>query len=706
MSDILENLTSQIPPASPLDNLTIKEKHQLDGKIHRLGSFLFSALFLLVPLTFAPVLSDYFDFPKSLIIFILVSLATLLLLAKNLLSGKLFLPVSLFTWPIALLTLIAIVSSFLSDNRVIALTADTLLLCAMSALFFTLSSHDLKNKSFTQNAVTFLLLSGSLLSLLTLAEFVYSLVSPVFDLTINSPFLSPTFNPTGSPLSATLFLLILLPLSLAAVQTAREEKKSPLTPVIFTSLLALGLCLNFYFLYQNRPILLDHETAWKIATNTLGNSPASAIFGVGPGHFVDAFTAGRPASFNPSPNWNLRFGTSSNLYFYLLTTLGIAGLASFVFLVVRFLRLVPARLESQNAPPLEKGLFAALAVTFTLALFLPTPSVSLFTLFVLLGLLARHLSASGVSLYAKEVEINNNIALLYGSTLAVLALILLSGYFLVRFLAADYLFAASLRAAGENRGSDTYNLQIQALTLNPFNSLYRLTYSQTNLALANSLAGQPNLSEEQKQTVVALVQQSLREGRLAAAQQPRRVANWENLSLIYRNLINFAQGADQWTIASLNQAITLEPTNPRLRLDLGGIYYAKGDFQTAAQAFAAAVNLKNDYANAHYNLAQALKQLKLDAQALQELQLTASLICSPATNSSADCQKVNKEITDLQSQPPATPSSPQATPSSQTAPVKNPQEPLASPAGQKSNLPKAKTTPPAQISSPSGEISL
>src|SRR3989344_5302974 len=201
MSDILENLTSQIPPASPLDNLTIKEKHQLDGKIHRLGSFLFSALFLLVPLTFAPVLSDYFDFPKSLIIFILVSLATLLLLAKNLLSGKLFLPVSLFTWPIALLTLIAIVSSFLSDNRVIALTADTLLLCAMSALFFTLSSHDLKNKSFTQNAVTFLLLSGSLLSLLTLAEFVYSLVSPVFDLTINSPFLSPTFNPTRSPLS-------------------------------------------------------------------------------------------------------------------------------------------------------------------------------------------------------------------------------------------------------------------------------------------------------------------------------------------------------------------------------------------------------------------------------------------------------------------------------------------------------------------------
>jgi tetratricopeptide (TPR) repeat protein len=252
----------------------------------------------------------------------------------------------------------------------------------------------------------------------------------------------------------------------------------------------------------------------------------------------------------------------------------------------------------------------------------------------------------------------------------------------------------SFNSARNNKGTDTYNQQVKAIALNPWSDSYRVTFAQTNLALADSLAGQTNLTDQQRQAVVQLVQQSIREARNAVSLQPQRAANWENLSLIYRNLINFAQGSDQWAVVTQNQAIALDPVNPRLRLDLGGIYYALGNYQAAAQVFSQAVNLKPDYANAHYNLAQSLKQLKVDDQALAQLQLTASLVCSQDSQT-ADCQRVNAEITALGS----TPASPAA------GLNQNKEEAIApaTPSGSK-NLPNAKTTPPVRVGSPSGEI--
>jgi predicted Zn-dependent protease len=277
---------------------------------------------------------------------------------------------------------------------------------------------------------------------------------------------------------------------------------------------------------------------------------------------------------------------------------------------------------------------------------------------------------------------------------------------LAQFIAADYFFASSLQAASQNHGQQTYENQIKALNFNPWNSNYRVSYSQTNLALANSLAGQQNLTDQQKQIVVQLVQQSLRESRLAASLQPHRAGNWENLSLIYRNLINFAQGADQWAVQTEQQAIQLDPTNPRLRLDLGGILFSAKDYQNAAQIFNQAASLKPDFANAHYNLAQALKELNITDQALQQLQLTGQLVCSPTqanpqAATSTDCKKVTSEIDDLAKK---ISEAAKTTTNTELKPGAT-QAPLASPGAEpKSNLPKARTSPPAQVGSKSGEI--
>jgi len=105
-------------------------------------------------------------------------------------------------------------------------------------------------------------------------------------------------------------------------------------------------------------------------------------------------------------------------------------------------------------------------------------------------------------------------------------------------------------------------------------------------------------------------------------------------------LIGVTNDADQWTISALNNAITLDPANPNLRLELGSIYFSKQDYLTAANLFRQATQLKGDYANAHYNMAQALKGAKIYDLAISELEITKSLLPSD----SSDIAKIDEEI--------------------------------------------------------------
>ena len=93
-----------------------------------------------------------------------------------------------------------------------------------------------------------------------------------------------------------------------------------------------------------------------------------------------------------------------------------------------------------------------------------------------------------------------------------------------------------------------------------------------------------------------------------------------------------ATGSDTFAIQTYSQAVALDPVNPNLRIALGGIYYAAGDFDTAVRVFELAATTKRDLANAHYNLGFALEQSgKLD-QAISELSLVLSLVDTNSTD--------------------------------------------------------------------------
>ena len=161
-----------------------------------------------------------------------------------------------------------------------------------------------------------------------------------------------------------------------------------------------------------------------------------------------------------------------------------------------------------------------------------------------------------------------------------------------------------------------------------------------------------------------MIQQAIREAKNAVALNPSKVSNLENLVGVYRNLLNFVQGADSWTIASYNQAIALDPVNPNLRIALGGIYFNQKNWDDAIRLFQQAVNLKPDLANAHYNLAAGYREKGDYAKAVTSMQTVLSLL----DKSSADYTKASQELVALN----ATPATPAASQLTQPEPLPTP----------------------------------
>jgi tetratricopeptide (TPR) repeat protein len=412
-------------------------------------------------------------------------------------------------------------------------------------------------------------------------------------------------------------------------------------------------------------ILLPKLAGWSIAIDSF---KTSAIFGTGPGSFLSVFTQFKPLFLNRLDSWALNFGISSNEYLHLMTTLGLAGIATIGLLIAGLFKLAK-REPGTRITANQLAVHSALAATALLGLFVPFSPLIWITLAGYL-ILTTTLAKAKSSPKIKDVILTINaitvvdpdaptpVAVTDRSNLMpwILAVPISAGLIFLTLLAsrayaAEYIFKKSLDAARENRGGETYNLQIAALQKNPNLDRYRLAYSNTNFALANALAGQKELTDQDKQTISQLIQQAIREAKLATQLNPQRANNWRNLANLYRNLVNFADGADQFAIASYIRAIQLDPANPLLRVELGGLFYGLQRYDEAINNFQQSVQLKPDYANGYYNLSAAYKANNKILEAYQAMQQVVALL-EPG---SEDAQKAQQELADLKAQlpPPA-----------------------------------------------------
>lgn len=218
------------------------------------------------------------------------------------------------------------------------------------------------------------------------------------------------------------------------------------------------------------------------------------------------------------------------------------------------------------------------------------------------------------------------------------------GYFLTRYYLGEYYMRQALNYATQNNGGATYANVGRAISFNPRKDSYHTFLARTSVALANSIENKKNLSDQDKQTIQRLILQAVQSSRLATeVLNPLNSDNWETRAFVYGSLRNATKDAYGLELQSYNTAIRLDPTNPALRVMAGGAYYAKEEYLAAGNLFAQAVNLKNNYANARYNLAYSLLKLKSYERAKQEFVAVQKLI----NQDSEDYKKIATEIENL-----------------------------------------------------------
>lgn len=437
---------------------------------------------------------------------------------------------------------------------------------------------------------------------------------------------NPGFTPIGSQIDlAILFGFVSIALIAAILTSTTHEEEGPqkdglnqpmIASVVSVSVILIGLIFTMFQILKpnvvasatNAMLLPPYRLSWYAAVETLKN-PLTAIFGIGINNFSSIFTSVKDAAYNQSPLWQIQsFNVARSTVLHILATTGMFGLVAFFLLVMN-----AARSIAQHK--IDKATMVLFSFIVLVFVFMPPSLTVFFLFFLLIGMVSHQLKGKehAAEHHAGAIELNlAKIAPLYAGIILIAILLLgASGYILGRAYASEYYFKQSLNGLISNSAQDLYNNQRQAVMLNPYNDRFRISFSQTNLLIANNLAAQANerqLNDNERQTIIQTIQAAIQEAKAAVILNPGNAGNWENLAVVYRNILNIAQGADGWTVAAYQRAIALDPQNPNLWLNLGGVFFSLGNYEQAGRMFEQAVTLKPDWPNALYNLAWSAEQ--------------------------------------------------------------------------------------------------
>ncbi len=617
----------------------------MNKSLKKIEKYILFVTTLVSPILVISIFPDSYNTPKILFIVIAVSLLILVKSAEIIANKKLEINISSLDLPVLLIAISYLSSAIIkSPNKMEAflLPGTASLITAISIFYLFANQND---KKFISSGLIFSGVLASVVSLLSITGINQKLsFLPELLKTEN-------FSPVGGNLTTFIFLLMILPL---AINLLIEDKK-----VIKKILWGLSLILitasiasNVYQILPGNkfsPKLPSTKISWEIAIDAIKDSP---IFGIGAGNYLTAFNRFRPLAYNNLDFWQLKFVNSQNFFLHTLTETGIIGLFAIVILSVALFKIlfskdkyeIPSNNEEIEIDFLKIGLaISAIALFFSGPYFTP--------LLVFFTYLALNAKTKKITFSFETIQKEQKQTSVLASALVSLPLItgvLTILYFGSKIALAEYIFKKGLDAISQNKGQDAFNLISSAINKNPKVDRYHSTLAQISFLAAQSLVNnkQPDqITDDDKTLISNLIQQAITEGKAAVSLNPQRADNWELLGNLYKQIMAFAQGSDQFAIQALSQAVALDPINPLTRISLGGVYFAIGDYESAIDVFKLAVAAKPDYANARYNLAVAYREKGEFDKALTEMKNTLSFL----EEGSDDRKIVEEEIKNIES---------------------------------------------------------
>lgn len=395
-----------------------------------------------------------------------------------------------------------------------------------------------------------------------------------------------------------------------------------LTLVIAVLLLFINLPLNLSLPAEISPSM---QAGWDISTSALQESP---LVGSGPGTFMFDYAKFHKDVVNLTPFWNVRFDRANSHVLTLLATTGLIGVLFWLVLVVGVvIRSVLNLFKDKRAEMWRYILvLGSVFIVVVVSRFLYSSNIATeFAMWMLIGLLASLVSRQW---FKVEFKVSPRAALLMSFVFILLIVASVSVFYLVsqRYV-ADTAFAKSIKIDQERGNVDDIIAKLDtAARLNQYDTAYLRNLSRAILLKINEEFS-ADMTDEQNNLIQNLISNMIVVAQAAANQSGANVVNQINLAYIYQQIIGLVGNADEMAATTYEKAIELEPVNPVLYAELGKVYIAIADrhFQLtqsedqnvaaeaktnygqalskAEESLNRAIELKADYAPAHYQLA-------------------------------------------------------------------------------------------------------
>ncbi|MBU0649336.1 tetratricopeptide repeat protein [Patescibacteria group bacterium] len=417
-----------------------------------------------------------------------------------------------------------------------------------------------------------------------------------------------------------------------------------LTLVIAILLLVINLPIDFNLPAEVSP---SSRASLEIARSALQESP---LVGSGPGTFILDYAKYHSGGVNLTPFWGVRFDRANAHVLTLLATTGLVGVLFWLVLVVGVLiRMILGLIKDQRAEIWRYILaLGSVFVVMLVSKFIYSSNIATeFASWIVIALVAAFASRHW---YKVEFKVSPRASLLMSFVFILLIVATVSVFYLAgQRYAAEVVYAQAVKIDQERGSVDNVIAKLnKAARLNQYETPYLRNLSQAILFKINQEVG-AEITEEKGSQIQTLINDMLVVARAAIDAGPANVVNYTNAAYIYQQIILLVQNADQWAAETYGQAIELEPTNPVAHTELGKVYIVMADREwqltqaedqaaaaeaktkyqelltKAEQVLVKAIELKADYAPAHYQLALVYdRQGRLDDAIAKMEQVAAS----------------------------------------------------------------------------------
>jgi len=581
----------------------------------------------LVPLVFLINTSQSLEFPKQIVLLILVSAAALCWVGSMLVNKTLSIRRTAANPIVLVLVAAVLISALVSSAKYVGIIGDggqeyqslvTTLLFA--ALFFVVVNIPAQRR-FAQRAVFIATVAGGIVSLYALLQFAGAHIIPAVS--------SSTFNLIGSTVTLGLYAAVITVMATTSFLFDDEGKFAlarritvgiagglalivvavinfwPVWTAIAAGLLVIlifavvrpqairrlnwlavpmiALVITVLFLAVNisLPIRAPAEVfpsfsqSFSVARDSLFGHP---IFGSGPGTYGADFALHRTVDLNKSALWYVQFDRGASYLTTVAGTLGVAGLVAWLAVIVIGLWkpvafLISSRRKGDAEWVFTLTLFAAWLASAAGLLLYGTSLAALFIFWLLLALLIRATSNENTEVgFASSPR--SGLVLTFA--FVIIIVLSLAGWLTEGTrLYADANFASAM---GKNTDAQIdaviTNLETAA-SMNPQSDSIARNLSQAYLLKIQQVINDSKLDTATRSSEVqTLTASAVKVARSAADMSPMNLQNWAQLGAIYEAIIPYVTGASDQAIAAYTSAATLDPTSPVHPTSEGRVYLA------------------------------------------------------------------------------------------------------------------------------------